>query len=738
MIFTKTLIAKPLASLTQKNHKYERAREQEETFQTLKDNLCNAPILSLPDGPEDFVVCRDASNQGSGYVLMQRGKVFDVLYLKRCMERSVVEVGDKVMLEVSSWKDVVHFGKKEMLAPRYKYLADTNLHVHLEEIKVDKTLHFVEEPVEIIYRVVKSLKRIKSQDKIPLRRGYCDNRDLSRLLHKASSVVKSKVPTELPKDNAKDKPFVVMGKVLTELPKNKHKADIHKDKPKPKDKHNVVSEVPVLRSKSKCKLEVKAKASVRVLKSNENVKRKIILSKEDHSKKNVEVKMVKGKKTKRKAELKRKRKGGSDSDSSSVDEEKVRRMLKKLKKIKKEYSDEDSGLKSKKKGIKKEKQLTLAEAAHEKYLSCFSSFHNVSIDKIPSRLGRYMVANFSPTTYRVTFDTGDYVEVTPSKIYDILGIPVGGILLFSLDARPIEHDFVSLWVDPLKDIRVGDITSKICLDVVRRLREDCDISKIDWCGYIHNCLVDSKLPKKRTVQYLDGGNDSDGDDDNDQGNVDDNLNDKEPVGSNPSCGFSKVSLDNFDKQPTGSYKSPKNQVVEKESVDPTIQETIVEEIPAKEYEILSKPESYTQWLERNADLVGEMIDSITDENLYGDLFGQNLVTMEVLNQGPLTPDRMPTSASKASPCPEKRIVKPSSYLLSPYMNKKMKFVPKITRLEFIIGNSLFAMQGDGNGYPRKGQKSKPKRQNRARERKDGEKSKRQSQSQQKSKSQSQP
>ncbi|GJW23113.1 hypothetical protein Tco_0033735 [Tanacetum coccineum] len=72
---------------------------------------------------------------------------------------SRVEVGDKVMLEVLSWKEVVHSGKKEMLAPRYKYLADTNLHVHLEEIKVDKTLHFVEQPVEIIDREVESLKR---------------------------------------------------------------------------------------------------------------------------------------------------------------------------------------------------------------------------------------------------------------------------------------------------------------------------------------------------------------------------------------------------------------------------------------------------------------------------------------------------------------------------------------------------------------------------------------------------
>ncbi|GJR18681.1 retrotransposon protein, putative, ty3-gypsy subclass [Tanacetum coccineum] len=49
-------VAKPLASLTQKIQKYEWVKEQEEAFQTLKDNLCNAPILSLPDGPEDFVV----------------------------------------------------------------------------------------------------------------------------------------------------------------------------------------------------------------------------------------------------------------------------------------------------------------------------------------------------------------------------------------------------------------------------------------------------------------------------------------------------------------------------------------------------------------------------------------------------------------------------------------------------------------------------------------------------------
>nr|GEU46699.1 hypothetical protein [Tanacetum cinerariifolium] len=84
------------------------------------------------------------------------------------------EVGDQVLLKVSPWKGVVCFGKKGNLAPRYssvhdtfyvsnlkKCLADANLHVPLEEIKVDKTLCFVEEPVEIMDCEVKKLKRCR-------------------------------------------------------------------------------------------------------------------------------------------------------------------------------------------------------------------------------------------------------------------------------------------------------------------------------------------------------------------------------------------------------------------------------------------------------------------------------------------------------------------------------------------------------------------------------------------------
>ncbi|GJS96676.1 putative reverse transcriptase domain-containing protein [Tanacetum coccineum] len=49
--------------------------EQELKFQTLKDKLCNAFVLTLPDGPEDFVVNCDASGLGLGCVLMHRGAV---------------------------------------------------------------------------------------------------------------------------------------------------------------------------------------------------------------------------------------------------------------------------------------------------------------------------------------------------------------------------------------------------------------------------------------------------------------------------------------------------------------------------------------------------------------------------------------------------------------------------------------------------------------------------------------
>ncbi|GJY00858.1 reverse transcriptase domain-containing protein [Tanacetum coccineum] len=68
-------IAKSLTELTQKNKKYIWGEDQESAFQLLKQKLCEAPILALPEGNNDFVVYCDASHQGLGAVLMQREKV---------------------------------------------------------------------------------------------------------------------------------------------------------------------------------------------------------------------------------------------------------------------------------------------------------------------------------------------------------------------------------------------------------------------------------------------------------------------------------------------------------------------------------------------------------------------------------------------------------------------------------------------------------------------------------------
>ncbi|GKE12228.1 putative reverse transcriptase domain-containing protein [Tanacetum coccineum] len=64
-----------MTKLTQKSMKFDWEVKAEAAFQLLKQKLCSAPILALPEGSENFVIYCDASHKGLGAILMQKEKV---------------------------------------------------------------------------------------------------------------------------------------------------------------------------------------------------------------------------------------------------------------------------------------------------------------------------------------------------------------------------------------------------------------------------------------------------------------------------------------------------------------------------------------------------------------------------------------------------------------------------------------------------------------------------------------
>ncbi|GJR11801.1 putative reverse transcriptase domain-containing protein [Tanacetum coccineum] len=118
-------IAKPLTLLTQKNKTYVWGDKQDEAFRILKEKLCNAPVLALPDGPNDFVVYCDASKQGFGCVLMQRGKV--IAYASRQLKTHEknytthdLELG-AVVFALKIWRHYL-YGTKSVIYTDHKSL----------------------------------------------------------------------------------------------------------------------------------------------------------------------------------------------------------------------------------------------------------------------------------------------------------------------------------------------------------------------------------------------------------------------------------------------------------------------------------------------------------------------------------------------------------------------------------------------------------------------------------------
>ncbi|GJV67437.1 reverse transcriptase domain-containing protein [Tanacetum coccineum] len=170
--------------------------QSERTIQTLEDML-RACAIDFGGNWDTHLPLVEFSYNNS-YHTSVKCAPFEALYGRKCrtpIAWAEFSVSDKVLLKVSPRKGVVRFGKRSNLSPRYvgpleivervgpvayrlrlphelvgvhdtfhvsnlkKCLADVTLHVPLEEVKINDKLHFVEEPMEIMDREVKKLKK---------------------------------------------------------------------------------------------------------------------------------------------------------------------------------------------------------------------------------------------------------------------------------------------------------------------------------------------------------------------------------------------------------------------------------------------------------------------------------------------------------------------------------------------------------------------------------------------------
>ncbi|GKC95699.1 putative reverse transcriptase domain-containing protein [Tanacetum coccineum] len=138
--------------------------QSERTIQTLEDMLCSC-VLDFEKSWDRYLPLVEFLFNNS-YHTSIKAAPFEALYEHqnsyqdaRDGQKSYAgvrqkplefQVGDKVMLKVSPWKE--------------KCLSDETLAIPLDEIQIDDKLYFIEEPVEIMNREVKRLK----QSRIPI------------------------------------------------------------------------------------------------------------------------------------------------------------------------------------------------------------------------------------------------------------------------------------------------------------------------------------------------------------------------------------------------------------------------------------------------------------------------------------------------------------------------------------------------------------------------------------------
>ncbi|GJS52060.1 putative reverse transcriptase domain-containing protein [Tanacetum coccineum] len=154
--------------------------KSERTIQTLEDMLRACVVRALLKGLVNHCMPFGVPEVGEAQILgpeLIQETTEKIIQIKQRMQAArdrqksyadlkrkpmEFQVGDKVMLKVSPWKGVVRFGKRGKLNLCHSELTISPF--SLDGLHLDDKLHFVEEPLEIVGREVKRLKR----SRIPL------------------------------------------------------------------------------------------------------------------------------------------------------------------------------------------------------------------------------------------------------------------------------------------------------------------------------------------------------------------------------------------------------------------------------------------------------------------------------------------------------------------------------------------------------------------------------------------
>ncbi|GJR85595.1 putative reverse transcriptase domain-containing protein [Tanacetum coccineum] len=117
-------VAKLMTKLTKKKVAFEWGDKQEAAFQTLKDKLCSAPILALPQGAKNFIVYCDASHKRLGAIFINEKVITFALRKLKIHEENYtthdLELG-AVVFALKIWRHYL-YGTKCMVFTDHKSL----------------------------------------------------------------------------------------------------------------------------------------------------------------------------------------------------------------------------------------------------------------------------------------------------------------------------------------------------------------------------------------------------------------------------------------------------------------------------------------------------------------------------------------------------------------------------------------------------------------------------------------